>query len=93
MAKRRDLSQFYDNSPYTIVYQRNIQKVYSDTNETIKMFYKTAIADRKIASLSNYSHLAGAVNRYTDPTFLLTATAVNEIKGHAFNFLLLKTYL
>ena len=49
-----------------------------------KMFDFSGIAGKlRAVSLSNYSHTTGVVNRFTDPTFPLPATAVQS-KGHTF---------
>ena len=49
----------------------------NNTNNAIKKFDYTAIADRIMTvSWSNYSHPTGVVNRFTGPTFLLPEIAV-----------------
>ena len=46
-------------------------------NNVTKKFDYTAVADRlRTVSWSNYCHPTGVVNRFTDPTFPLPATAV-----------------
>ena len=48
-----------------------------NTNNATETFDYTAIADRlRTVSWSKYGHLTGVVNRFTDPTFPLPATAV-----------------
>ena len=48
-----------------------------NTNNAIKMLDYTAVADRlSTVSWSNYGHPNGVVNRFTDTTFPLPATAV-----------------
>ena len=73
--KGRDLSQFYDKSPYT---HRQVQKsnVTTNKNRNLNVDY-TTIADRhRTVSLSNNSHPTGVGKPvYGISTFPLTARA------------------
>ena len=61
------------NTPYKQkLHQKS--KIHKDAT---KKFDSTAIADRlRTVSWSSYSHPTGVVNRFTGPTFPLTATVV-----------------
>ena len=73
--KGRDLTQTYDNSPYT---HRKIPKATSQQKNITNNFDYTMIANQlRTVSWSNDSHPIGVVKpAYRIPTFLLTAKAV-----------------
>ena len=79
-GKERDLTPFYDESPYT---HRQIQKATWQQKNSTKNFDYTTIADRlRTVSWSSDSHQTVVVKpAYGIPTFPLTAKAVQS-KGH-----------
>ena len=74
--KGRDLTQTY------LIPTEMSKGQVDNTKTATKRFDYIAITDRlRTISWRNYSHPAGVVNRFTDPTFPLTATAVLLFKG------------
>ena len=73
--QRRDLTQYYDKSPYT---HRQIQNAKWQHKNATENFDYTTIADRlKAVSWGNDSYQTGVVKLvYEILTFQLTATAV-----------------